>query len=340
MNWLITGGCGFIGANLVGSLVSEGGHFIRIIDNLSVGTRQNLSRVCSYTEFDPHSLSPESDFPIPDTSPSVQLIVGDILDEELSFKAAKKIEVIVHLAASTGVYESVQNPRYDCFANVLGTLNYLEAARHSDVKRFVFASSGAPIGEREPPIHEELAARPVSPYGASKLSGEGYCSAYYRTYGVETVTLRFGSVYGPGSDHKNSVIAKFIRQAMGGEMLEIYGDGKQTRDFIFVEDMINAIRLAVSVENIGGEIFQIGTNKERTVTEMLENLLPPLAQAGISDVKVQQAPPRKGDVRHNFSDTSKARKLLDWQAQVDFQEGLSRTVRWFSELRNVRESIG
>lgn len=332
MNWLITGGCGFIGTSLVENLVAEGGHFIRIIDNLSVGTRKNLARVCSYTEFDPNALSPESDFPLPDTSPSVQFIVGDILDEELALKAAKKIEVIVHLAASTGVENSVKDPRSDCLANVMGTLNYLEAARQSQIKRFIFASSGAPVGEREPPIHEELAARPVSPYGASKLSGEGYCSAYYSTYGVETVALRFGNVYGPGSDHKSSVVAKFIQQAMRGETLEIYGDGKQTRDFIYIDDLMSAIRLAVTTSKIGGEVFQIGTDKERTVAELVKKLLPILAQAGIKDVDVRHGPPRQGDVRRNFSDTSKARKLLGWQAQVELETGLKRTCEWFSRL--------
>jgi len=332
MNWLITGGCGFIGTSLVENLVAKGGHFIRIIDNLSVGTRENLARVCSYTEFDPNALSPESDFPLPDTSPSVQFIVGDILSEELALKAAEKIEVIVHLAASTGVGESVEDPRLDCLANVIGTLNYLEAARHNQVKRFIFASSGAPIGEREPPIHEEVAAKPVSPYGASKLSGEGYCSAYYRTYGVETVALRFGNVYGPGSDHKNSVIAKFIKQAIAGDTLEIYGDGKQTRDFIYIEDLMSAIHSAVRVDKIGGEIFQIGTNKERTVAEVVEKLIPILAQAGIKDVDVRHGPLRRGDVRRNFSDTSKARKLLGWQAQVELETGLKRTWEWFSRL--------
>jgi UDP-glucose 4-epimerase len=333
---LITGGCGFIGTALIKDLVAEGDHFIRILDNLSVGTRDNLARVCSYTELDPHALSPESDFPIPDTSPSVQLIVGDIFDEELALKAAKKIEVIVHLAASTGVGESVEDPRSDCLTNVLGTLNYLEAARKNQIKRFIFASSGAPIGEREPPVHEELAARPVSPYGASKLSGEGYCSAYFRTYGVETVALRFGNVYGPGSDHKSSVVAKFIQQAMRGETLEIYGDGKQTRDFIYIDDLMSAIRSTVTTSYIGGEVFQIGTNKERTVAELVEKLLPILAQAGIKDVDVSHGPPRKGDVRRNFSDTSKASKLLGWQAQVELETGLKRTWEWFSRLHEKK----
>ena len=133
------------------------------------------------------------------------------------------------------------------------------------MKRFVFASSGAPVGEVKLPIHEELAPHPVSPYGASKLAGEGYCSAYYRTYGLETVALRFGNVYGPGSTHKGSVVAKFIRQALAGETLEIYGDGTQTRDFIYVDDLIKAIWQASRVPNIGGEESQIATNRETTL---------------------------------------------------------------------------
>ena len=130
-------------------------------------------------------------------------------------------------------------------ANVFGTFNMLEASRQQKVKRFVFASSGAPIGEVEPPIHEEKAPRPVSPYGASKLAGEGYCSVYYRTFALKTVSLRFGNVYGPRSKHKNSVVAKFFKQAIVGETLEIYGDGNQTRDFIYIDDLIQAICLAI-----------------------------------------------------------------------------------------------
>ena len=218
-SWLITGGCGFIGTALIQNLIRNGRHHIRILDNLSVGSRENLSRVCDFKE----NLieSPSSGLPGL-SSETVQLVVGDVRDSETCLACARDIDVIVHLAANTGVAPSVENPRTDMEANVIGTLNVLESARQNSVKRFVFASSGAPAGDVEPPIHEEIAPHPVSPYGASKLAGEGYCSAYYLTFGVNTVSLRFGNVCGPGSSHKSSVIAKFIRQGLKGQTCEIY----------------------------------------------------------------------------------------------------------------------
>ena len=325
-HWLITGGCGFIGTNLVKNLVEEGSHFIRVIDNLSVGTREDLSRVCQFTEPKPAHLSPQSSTLSPD---KVELIVGDILDADLALRTAQGTDVIVHLAASAGVQQSVEDPIIDCTINVLGTLNYLEAARQNNVKRFVFASSGAAVGESEPPIHEEVVPQPVSPYGAGKVAGEGYCSAYFLTYCIDTVALRFGNVYGPLSSHKNSVVAKFIRQAINGEILEIYGDGNQTRDFIHIDDLSHAIRLAAGVDGIGGETFQIASNKETSIVELVQGLLPILSAAGIDGVKSVHAESRPGEIRRNFSDTSKARNLLGWQAKVGLKEGLEKTVRWF-----------
>ena len=330
MNWLVTGGCGFIGVALVRSLVDEGGHAVRIVDNLAVGTREDLGAVCEFIEASP------SDVGSMDSGPPVELVVGDILDEDLALRAAGGADVIVHLAANTGVAPSVEDPRADCLANVIGTLNYLEAAREGGVERFVFASSGATVGEIEPPMHEEIPPHPVSPYGASKLSGEAYCSAYFRTFGVETAALRFGNVYGPLSNHKNSVIAKFIKRAMGREVLEIYGDGTQTRDFIYIEDLVRAVRLAATAEGVGGEAFQIATNAETSVQEMVEKLLPVLAAAGIKDVEVRHAAPRLGDVRRNYSDTSKAARVLGWRSEVDLKEGLQRTLDWFMDRSDGR----
>jgi len=323
--WLITGGCGFIGTSLINDLVAEGGHGVRVVDNLSVGTPEDLARVC---EFDTVSADVLERTPGPGT---VQLVQGDILDDDLAVRAASGMDVIVHLAANTGVAPSVEDPRADCMSNVVGTLNYLEAARAQGVRRFVFASSGAPVGECTPPIHEELPAHPVSPYGASKLAGEGYCSAYFRTFGIDTVALRFGNVYGPLSGHKNSVVAKFIRQAMHGETIEIYGDGAQTRDFLYIDDLVRAVRAAASVDGIGGEVFQIATSAETTVNELAKMLLGVLEQRGVAGVRMQHAEPRLGDVLRNFSDTSKAGGVLGWEAGMELEEGLARTVEWFGK---------
>jgi len=161
--------------------------------------------------------------------------------------------------------------------------------------------------------------------------GEGYCSSYFRTFGIETIALRFGNVYGPGSSRKNSVIAKFIKQAMQGETLEIYGDGKQTRDFIYIDDLIQAIRLSASVEKTGGEVFQIATNHETTVLEMTNMLLPILSEFGYKNVIVEHGEPRQGDVRKNYSDTSKASRILRWRNQNDLKAGIKNTVKWFLE---------
>ena len=327
MRWLITGGCGFIGTSLIRELVAEGGHTIRVLDNLTVGTRGDLAEIAPYRETPPGDTRAMSDnF----TTGSIELIKGDIRDSALCLRVAEGAEAIIHLAASTGVEPSVLEPRFDCETNIVGTLNMLEAARHSGAARFVFASSGAPIGECEPPIHEEMAPHPVSPYGASKLAGEGYCSAYFRSFGVETVALRFGNVYGPGSGHKSSVVAKFIRNAMKGMKLEIYGDGRQTRDFIYIGDLVRAIRLAATREKVGGETFQIATNAETTVGELVDILVPLLKHAGIANAEIVHGEARTGDVMRNFSDTSKAEKLLGWKAEVDLPSGLGKTVRWFA----------
>lgn len=325
--WLVTGGCGFIGRNLIKNLLDEGGHHIVVVDNLKVGSRDDLSKICDFEEVS------RTDFSF--SSAPIKLIVGDILDFNLAFDICQGIDNIVHLAANTGVPSSVENPLMDCQTNVIGTLNYLEAARFNEVKRFVFASSGAPAGETKPPIHEELPPHPISPYGASKLAGEGYCSAYYRTFGLETVCLRFGNVYGPFSGKKDSVIAKFIKQALAGETVEIYGDGTQTRDFIYTDDLVQAIRLATSKPGIGGETFQIATSREHTINELAEMIRSELKRQSKIDMVITHGQPRLGDIKRNYSDTRKAKKQLGWQSQMDLQAGLEAIVGWF--IRTVRQ---
>lgn len=323
--WLITGGCGFIGRNLIKYLLSEGGSSIRVLDNLSVGTRSELEKVCNFEEVALGSFSKIT----PDQPSSVELAVCDIRDPFTCFQAVRDVDVIVHLAANTGVGPSIADPRSDMEANVIGTFNILEAARKNGVNRLVFASSGAPVGECTPPINEGIAPHPVSPYGASKLAGEGYCSAYFRSFGIQTVCLRFGNVYGPLSGHKESVVAKFIKAAMEGRLLEIYGDGQQTRDFIYVDDLLDAIRLAASLNGVGGETFQIATCAETTLNELLDTLLTVLKKKGLLNVEVTYSPPRLGDVKRNFSDTSKAKRMLNWQAKTSLAQGISLTVDWF-----------
>jgi len=324
LNWLITGGAGFIGRNLIKFLKENyPNNKVRILDNLSVGSREDLAYCTDrFNECDVQSANWEND--------EIELIVGDILDQDLVLKVSEGANVIVHLAANTGVGPSVENPRMDCTTNVVGTFNLLEAARQAKVSKFIFASSGAPIGECIPPIHEELPCHPVSPYGASKLAGEAYCSAYFRSFGLNTVALRFGNVYGPGSTKKASVVAKFIKLALNKETLEIYGDGKQTRDFIYVKDLVNSIYLSATKE-VGGEIFQIATSRETTVSEITEKLVSLLKESGLQDINVIYGPKRVGDVMRNFSDTTKAKNVLGWETNYNLEQGLKETIAFFTD---------
>ncbi len=209
----MTGGCGFIGVNLARQLVAAG--YVPVAyDNLSTGRLED-GHAAGYAE----------------------IIEADILDADTLAAAARGVYGVVHLAAQTGVVASVEDPRADLEVNVGGTLNALLAARDGGASAFVFASSGAPLGSVDPPGHEGLAPRPLSPYGASKLAGEGLCSAFAGSYGLAANALRFTNVYGPYSYHKGSVVAAFMKRIMDGEPLVVYGDGSQTRDFLYVDDL-------------------------------------------------------------------------------------------------------
>lgn len=318
-NWLITGGCGFIGTSLIAKILKERSDaHIRVLDNLSVGTQKDLEEVCEFKELASSELEDIS-------IPGVFLVVGDICNEHTCLSVSKNIDCIVHLAANTGVGPSVENPRADMEANIIGVFNVLESARINDVKKFVFASSGAPAGIVEPPIHEEMAPHPVSPYGASKLAGEGYCSSYYHTFGINTVSLRFGNVYGPRSKHKSSVVAKFIRQAINKETSEIFGNGTQTRDFIYIDDLIAAIVKGSEFDG-GGEVFQIAAGTELTLNELVDKLKIIFKQEIGFDMLIKYGNKRLGDVMRNFADTSKAKNLLGWQVETTLEDGLRATV--------------
>src|SRR6056297_124718 len=327
-NILITGGCGFIGTSLIHSILqSNADSNIRVLDNLVTGTQDDLKGVADFLQADAVECSNYN---------GIVLVQGDIRDQETAIQCAKGVDCIVHLAANTWVGPSVGNPRLDMECNVTGTLNMLEAARLNGIKKFIFASSGAPAGEVEPPIHEELPPHPVSPYGASKLAGEGYCSAYYRTFGIDTVCLRFGNVYGPRSKKKSSVVAKFIRQAVSGETCEIYGDGTQTRDFIYIDDLVRAILLSME-KDVGGETFQIATGMEHTVGEVAELIAQALDRRGVV-MRIEHGQPRLGDVQRNYSDTTKAQRILGWRVQMELEAGIEKTIEYFMKTKNKKIS--
>ncbi len=233
---------------------------------------------------------------------------------------------VVHLAAQAGVPASVEDPLTDCELNVRGTLHALIAARDAGVQGFVLASSSAPLGEIIPPAHEGLVPRPTSPYGASKLAGEAYCSAFAGSYALPTVALRFSNVYGPYSYHKGSVVAAFCKRALAGEPLIVYGDGSQTRDFVFVEDLARGIAQAVVVGGTG-TVAHLGSGTETTVLEVAREISHRLG----GEVPVEYRPIRASDVTRSVSDISLARKLFGFEPRVSLAEGLDRTVAWFRE---------
>lgn len=298
MRVLVTGGAGFVGSNLVGFL-AEGGHDVTVLDDLSAGARPQWWRKRS----------------------GPRCVEGRIEDESAVRRATRGVEAVIHLAARPGVADSVARPDLDFGVNVLGTFNAIDAARRAGVRAFVFASSGAVLAGATPPLREDMPAAPLSPYGASKLYGEGITAAA-GVYGVVGISLRFANVYGPSSGHKKSVISLFIRQALSGKPFVIYGDGKQTRDFLYVEDVCIAIEKALRANKAG--VYHLGTGEETSVNELADKV----ARAVGTNLKVERRPPRPGDAVRSFVDLSAARRALRWTPRVKLEEGLARTAEW------------
>jgi UDP-glucose 4-epimerase len=296
---LVTGGCGFIGANLVRHLSGKG-YKIKVLDNLSTGEKENL---------------PTADSQLLATD----LVIGDIRDQDIVSQAVEGADAVVHLAAHTSVTESLDNPKEDWDINVNGTLKLLEACRLKGIKAFIFASSNAVLGEQPPPVDEMNMPKPLSPYGASKLAGEALCSAYHHAFGLNTVCLRFANCYGPYSEHKTSVITRFINWTRQDKAFTIYGDGEQTRDFIHVDDVCQAIYLCLATtDQISGEVFQIASGVETSINE-LANIIKEIV--GVS-VQILYKPKRSGEIERNYSDITKAKRVLGFEPKIKLRQGL------------------
>jgi UDP-glucose 4-epimerase len=297
---LITGGAGFIGSALIRALAAEG-YAVRVVDDLSSGDPANLEGT------------------------GADLVTGDVRDIDLVTGAARGCDVVYHLAAGAGVVDSINDPMTNFDQNARGTLCALEAARHAGVPRFVLSSSNAPLGENAYPASEDKPVAPLSPYGASKAAGEAYCSAFHGAYGMEAVVVRFSNAYGPRSAHKGNVIPLFIRRMRAGEELVIYGDGSQTRDFVFCEDLARGLLAAARTPGVGGQIFQLASGVETSLARLLELL----EQVSGVTPSIRREPPRPGEIQRNYSLIDKAGTVLGYSPQIELREGLQRTWEWF-----------
>ena len=298
---LVTGGCGFIGANLIRSIRAGTDWRVRVVDDLRTGRE-------SYV---PGELA--------------EVVIGDVADPAVLEPALAGVDAVVHLASQTGVLPSVEDPARDFEGNTMATFRVLDGCRRRGIARVVFASSGASVGDVTPPIHENIVPRPLSPYGAGKLAGEAYVQGFAGSFGMQTAALRFSNVYGPYSLHKDNAIPNFIRRCLRGERLEIYGDGSQTRDFIHVHDLCDGIIAAVRADGIGGEIFQLGTSVETSVVE-LARLIQEVTGA---EAEIDFEERRAGEVYKSCVDISKAQRLLGFQPAIELREGLAQTAEWY-----------
>jgi UDP-glucose 4-epimerase len=235
---------------------------------------------------------------------------------------------VIHLASTTGVVPSVEDPVWDFEGNPLPTFRLLDACRRRGIDRVVFASSGATLGEAPPPVNEEVLPRPLSPYGAGKLVGEAYCQAFAGSYGMQTAALRFSNVYGPFSlRKKGNAVPNFIRRSLSNEPIVIYGDGTQTRDFVYVDDLCDCIHRAATTDGLAGDVFQVAMGVETAIVDLAELVK---EVTGVES-EIQFEPKRTGEIHRSWADISKARRVLGFNPQVDLEQGISQTVAWYKE---------
>jgi UDP-glucose 4-epimerase len=310
MKILFTGGAGFIGSNVVDALVKDG-HEVTVLDNLSTGKEENIN-------------------------PEVKFYNIDLLDiESLEFVFREfKPDVVNHHAAQIDVRKSVEDPAFDAETNIIGSINLFELSINAGVSRIIFSSTGGALyGELEKlPASEDTSIEPLSPYGVAKYCAENYLNYFKRLYGIERVILRYANVYGPRQDPlgEAGVVAIFTGKILKGEKPVIYGDGTQTRDYIYVEDVVKANVLALE----GKEgIYNIGTGKETSVNELIEVFSKVLGR----EIKSEYAPPRKGEVHRISLGADMAKKELGFVPKYSLEEGLKKTIEWYTSLRHRKE---
>ncbi|MGH9414658.1 MAG: SDR family oxidoreductase [Terriglobales bacterium] len=310
-SFLVTGVAGFIGSALAAALL-ERGESVRGIDNFATGKRENLLR-CRELDF----------------------IEGDVADAEAARRACRGVQVVFHEAAIPSVPRSVAEPLVSNRANVDATINLLVAARAAGVERVIYAASSSAYGNNPKlPKGEDFIPAPLSPYAAAKLAGEHYLAAFHASYGLTTVSLRYFNVFGPYQDANSAyaaVLARFINAMLDGTTPQVYGDGEQSRDFTYIDNVVAANLLAASVpgERVAGRMMNIATGNRMSLNQVLALLRPMLGYTG----EVHYGPERTGDVQHSLADIGRARELLGYEPQVSFADGLEKTVAWYRSLR-------
>ena len=308
---LVTGGAGFIGSNLADELIRRGSK-VRIIDNLITGFRENLDEISGDFEF----------------------IEGDIADSEVVGRAVEGVDFIFHEAALPSVPRSVANPLETHNACVNGTFNVLNAARDAGVKRVIYAASSSAYGDqRTLPKVETMAPEPLSPYAAAKLTGEYYCRVFSQVYGLDTFSLRYFNVFGPRqnpSSQYSGVISRFIDSFMKGGSPVIYGDGEQSRDFTYIDNVVDANIRAMEATNGSGQVMNVANGERVSLLELIEVMKSVTRR---TDVTIDFQPERTGDVKHSQADNSRAKEWLGYTKLVGLEEGIRRTIDWWKDSR-------